>query len=375
MANTFLTPSIVAREALMILENELVASNLFYRGYTSEFTVAKVGDTISIRRPASFTAQEFTGSTTNQDGTESSVNLKLEKHLDVTFSVTSKEATLSLNDLSEQLIKPAVVALAQGVDEYILSKYVDVYHFVGTAGDPADSLADLAQLNRKLHEMKVPNDGRRFDLVDPIAEADLNSIDAVITADKRGDGGDALVRAEVGFVMNMSHFMSQNVPYHTAGTASGAVVNGAVAEGAQSMAVDGAAGTETLLTGDVFTVAGVDGEFVVTADATATAGAFASVAFAPAAPAGGFANDAVITLVGSHTANLIGHPNAIATAIVPLEAPLGAEEAKAAYLNDRGLGIRVVFDYNSNSKTSTVSLDLLVGAAVIDGELIARHLG
>ena len=57
MANTFLTPSVIGREALMILENNLVATSLFNRGQTSTFTGAKVGDTISIRKPASFTAQ------------------------------------------------------------------------------------------------------------------------------------------------------------------------------------------------------------------------------------------------------------------------------------------------------------------------------
>ena len=31
MANTFLTPSVVAREALMVLENNLVMSNLVHR--------------------------------------------------------------------------------------------------------------------------------------------------------------------------------------------------------------------------------------------------------------------------------------------------------------------------------------------------------
>ena len=54
MPNTFITPSIVAQEALMILSNELVVANTVYRGYESEYTNAKVGDTIKIRRPAAF---------------------------------------------------------------------------------------------------------------------------------------------------------------------------------------------------------------------------------------------------------------------------------------------------------------------------------
>ena len=73
MPNMFLTPSVIGREALMILENQLVATQLFHRGHTEEFTGAKVGDTITVRGPASFTAQEFTSSITVQDATESSL--------------------------------------------------------------------------------------------------------------------------------------------------------------------------------------------------------------------------------------------------------------------------------------------------------------
>ena len=51
MPNMFLTPSVIGREALMILENQLVATQLFHRGHTEEFTGAKVGDTITVRGP------------------------------------------------------------------------------------------------------------------------------------------------------------------------------------------------------------------------------------------------------------------------------------------------------------------------------------
>lgn len=47
MANTFLTPSVIAREALLLLESYMVASQLFDRRITANFTSQeKVGDTI-----------------------------------------------------------------------------------------------------------------------------------------------------------------------------------------------------------------------------------------------------------------------------------------------------------------------------------------
>ena len=57
--NAFLTPDVIAREALMILENNLISPQVMNTDATSEFTGAKVGDQITIRKPAFFVAQEF----------------------------------------------------------------------------------------------------------------------------------------------------------------------------------------------------------------------------------------------------------------------------------------------------------------------------
>ena len=43
MSNVFLTPDIIAREALIVLENNLVMANLVHRDYSDEFV--SVGDT------------------------------------------------------------------------------------------------------------------------------------------------------------------------------------------------------------------------------------------------------------------------------------------------------------------------------------------
>ena len=62
MSNTTLTADIIAKEAVAILENELVMANLVHRGHESEFGKSvngyTVGDTISIRKPADFTVRD-----------------------------------------------------------------------------------------------------------------------------------------------------------------------------------------------------------------------------------------------------------------------------------------------------------------------------
>ena len=102
MANTILTSDILAREALLILENNLVMGALVDSRYEGEFASGRQGDAIRIRRPASFSVNEFdnngTATVSTQNATEHSTTLTLEKMFDVSFQVTAKEMALSIDD-------------------------------------------------------------------------------------------------------------------------------------------------------------------------------------------------------------------------------------------------------------------------------------
>ncbi len=134
MANTFLTPAIIAREAMMQLRANCVMAGLVHRDYSSEF-VSGVGDTVTIRKPASFEAQEFdrTSGIAIQSAEENGVDVKLDKLLDVSFEVTAEQLTLEIADFSAQLLQPAMQSFAQKIDLYLLSLYKDVYAARGTA--------------------------------------------------------------------------------------------------------------------------------------------------------------------------------------------------------------------------------------------------
>lgn len=364
MANTFITPSIVAREALMLLENNLVAAGLAHRAHTQEFLGTKVGDTITIRGPATFEAQEFTSTTTTQEIKESSTTLQLEKHFDITVGVSSREWTLELQDFSNIVIRPAVAALAQKIDTYLLGKANQLYNFTGTAGTPLNSLADVVAVDQKLNEMKVPVAGRSI-IVNPAQKAALlSNVPEFVHADKRGDGGAALGNAELGEFLGLRFYMDQNIQSLTS-AATGYLINSAsVSVGDTSVVVDTGSGTPVV--GDLFTVAGDTQQYVVTGYATNT------VSFAPAAKVA-WADNAAVTFVASHSMSMAGNMDGLTAAIVPLEIPSGASEAD--YIADRGLGIRVVYDYNSSTKTDTISFDLLCGATMQDPGLLARVLG
>ena len=53
MTQQLLTMSYITNEALVVLENELILANRVERQYSDEFaqTGAKIGNTVSIRRP------------------------------------------------------------------------------------------------------------------------------------------------------------------------------------------------------------------------------------------------------------------------------------------------------------------------------------
>ena len=85
MGNTLLSPDIIAKEALVVLESNLTMAPLVHTDYSNEF--AQVGDTVTIRKPATFVAKNFTGTTASQDIVESSVPVVMDRFRDVTASV------------------------------------------------------------------------------------------------------------------------------------------------------------------------------------------------------------------------------------------------------------------------------------------------
>lgn len=205
MANTILTPDIIAREALMTLRNNTVMSSLVYRDYSGEFT--KVGDTITIRKPATFQAKEFTTEIEVQDAVESGVQVVMDKHLDVSFAVTAKQKTLDIADFSRQLLTPAMQAFAQKIDTYLVALGETVTHVVTRGAEAA--IKDLAQCGKDLNSRAVPN-GNRYMVLSPAAYADYVILPPILNAEKSGST-DALRSASMGKILGFETYMDQNV--------------------------------------------------------------------------------------------------------------------------------------------------------------------
>lgn len=208
MANNFLTPDIIAREALMVLRNNAVMSQLVYRDYSDDF-VGAVGDTITVRKPASFTVNEFTDTITVQDATEDSVLVKMDKHLDVSFKVTARQLSMEIGDFSQQLLVPAMQAFADKIDQYLIGLSASVTGKVNhTTGVIAP--ADIIAARKILTKNAAPMAGRSL-VIGPDAEAELLSSELFAAADKAGDEGAALREASLGRKFGFDIYTDQNV--------------------------------------------------------------------------------------------------------------------------------------------------------------------
>lgn len=415
MSNRELTTSIIAKAAVEILENELVASKLVYRGYEDEFQNKvngyMVGDTISIRKPTDFTVR--TGATASiQDIVEGKETFTVGTQIGVDFKLTSVERTLNIDDLSERVIRPAMIQLANSIDADVLSLYKDVWNWVGTPGKNIAAFTDFAKGPERLDLSGVPND-RRVAVLSPTDHWALAGSQTALYLQTVGQP--AYRTGEIGRIGAVETNMSQNVQTFTTGARDNTtpIVNGASQNVTWANAKDTEAvpATQTLLTkghdssttikaGDVFTISGVYAvnpvtkatlaflqQFVVKADVTAneTTTATTTLTIAPAIITSGAnqtvsavpADSATITFLGTastgYPQNLIFHPSAFGLVVVPMVRPQGAVDvARESY---KGLSVRLIPYYDGTYDVSNFRLDVLYGKKTIDPRKATRISG
>jgi len=371
MSNTLLTPQVIAREALMLLSNNLVMGALVHRDYSNEF--ARVGDTVTIRKPATFVARDAdtdVGALVTQNVTEQSTSVVMNEHKYVRVAVTSKELTLSLNDFSTQILQPMILPIAQVIDADLAALYKYVPYTFGTAGTTPDELADLAGVRKVMNINKAPNTDRRL-VIDPTAEAALLPVMAELLAAKPTQPNPALENAILGRVMGFDTYMSQNIVTHDAPADRAAAIDLEAGYLAGVSAIHLDALTQALTVGDHLTIAGDTTVYTVIVAGTLS-GADQDVTLYPALQAAAD-NDDVVTVVDNFAANLAFHRNAFALVSRPLAAPMS--NVRSEVINFNGMGARVVYDWDSGAMSDVVTLDVLYGVKCIYPELAAILLG
>ncbi|MEK1931857.1 MAG: P22 phage major capsid protein family protein [Pararhizobium sp.] len=410
MANTTLTADIIAKEALMILDNNLVMAKQVYRGYEDEYAKNvngyTVGDTISIRRPTDFTVRDGATAST-QDVVEGKTSITVNKQKGVDFKFTSTELTLKIEELSERVIKPAMVQLANQIDRDCMALYDDVWNWVGTPGQVVNSYADFSKAPKRLDQLAVPTDGRSA-VLSPDDHWDLLGSQTALFIQDAARG--AYRQGSLGMIGGVDTYMSQNTPTHTVGPLGGTpLVNGAAQNVAydtvkntyvQNLITDGwtAAAAARVKAGDVFTIANVYAvnpvtkavqpylqQFVVQADGSSDASGNLTISISPPIiSTGAFqtvsavpADNAALTFVGTastgYAQNLVFHKNAFALVTVPMVRPPGAVDvSRQSY---KGTSVRLIPYYDGSNDISNWRLDILYGVKTLDPRLATRLSG
>jgi len=370
MANTLITPTVVAKMSLLALVNNWVFGALVHKDYSKEFK--HVGEDVTVRNPATLTAVEFDGDLTGQfqNVVESSITVSMDTILTVPVQITQKEMTLDIVNFNEQIVIPACQALADKVDEKIALLYKDVQWYQDASSTTA--LSDITALRKIMTDNKVLQ-RMRYGVLSPLTFASLLNLSEFRDLEKTGETA-VLKEASMGRRFGFELFESQNIQHHTIGTTDEAVaLNGDHAAGATSLTLSGC-GTGTINKGTILTFTGYSSERqVVTADATISGNA-ATVTVSPGLTEA-IVDTTVITLHGddANTAskeNLFFHKNAFAMVSAPLEPPLGG--AKGATVNYNGLALNVVYDYEMTQFKNMMTISILCGFKTLQANLACR---
>lgn len=402
MANSLLTISMITKESLRVLENNLAFAKGVNRDYDDQFAIggAKIGDTMNIRKPARYVGRTGTALAV-EDTTETSVPLQLSTQYGVDINFTSKELTLSIDEFSNRIIKPAMATVANKLDADGLALYKSVYNAVGTPGTTPTALKTYLQAGAKMDYEATPRDGNRSLVIEPTAQVEI--VDSLKSLFQSGD--QIMKQYEQGNMGQAAGFkwsMDQNVAVHQVGPLGGTpAVNGAGQTGS-SLVTNGwtAAAALRLKAGDTFTIAGVFAvnpqsrastgqlrQFVVTADVSSDASGNATIPISPAiVTSGAFQTvtaspgaGALITVLGAANTltpvNLAYHKNAFVLGCADLLLPKGVDMAARVSDKQLGLSARMVRAYDINNDKFPCRFDILYGWKAVYPELACRIHG
>ena len=372
-------PVFFAQEALRQLEAVMGLANRVYMGYDEERRSFGLGETINIRRPSTFIAQNAPSAA--QDVNTETVAVTLDKWKEVKFSLTDKELSFTRERIIRDHIRPAAVAIADNVDQTLAGLYVDIPWQYDVAATP--SSADITGPRQILFDNKVPmsDPTMMHYMMDGSLEAAFLNLSGFTQQQGAGDAGVASqMRGNLGTKFGFQLFANQNTTSFTAGTgtlsADLAVDNSpsGYAAGSTTIHVDATtATTGTLKAGDTIKFAGHAQEYVLTANPT-----FASnegdLAISPALKSA-VADGEVLTFKRySGKQGLAFHKNAFTLVTAPLSELGNGRGAEIATINDpvTGLSIRSRIYYDGDNSKLNVALDILYGVKTLDQNMACR---
>jgi len=391
--DVLLTPSIISKESLVILVNNLVMAGRVNRQFEEQMG-AKIGTQLTVRKPNKFIVSEGAGLQV-QDIIEPSTTITISDQSHVDFQFGTAALTLVVEEFRERYLKPALEKLANRIDRGVIANVPNVYNEVGTPTVTPANFAAIALVAQRLDEEAAPQMDRTLVLNPRAYWAIAVGISAVFVQSVAEPG----FKGFIPNIANMEIYLDQNIATQQTGTYSGTpTVSGSGQTGSTLVTTGWVASQAGLLNvGDVFTIAGVNAvnpesggstgslrNFAVTATASSGAGAgvsnlsiyppiFTSGAYqtVDAGPIAGAAITVISGASGSNLAKNIGFTrDCFGLVTVPLIMPDGVDfKAQEVF---KGISLRVIRDYDINNDVLPTRVDVMWGTATFYPELGCR---
>jgi hypothetical protein len=391
VANELLTDSIIAKEALMIVENNLTLTKLIARRYEKKFGVngEKIGDSLSIRLPVRHVGRTGEEMDT-QDVQERSIVLKIDQLIGQDLSFSNVDLTLKVDQFRERYLDTACASISNRIDKAFAEEYANCPNFAGSPGVVPSALDSYFDASVVLSNYGVPTNNRSM-VVSPRMEVTIiNALKGLFQA------AAAIARqyetASMGKVIGFDWYMDQNITTHTVGALGGTpLVNGAGQSGS-TIITDGwtAAAAVRLKRGDPITFSSVNGvnpqsrestselrQVAVLQDTASDGAGNMTIPIFPALELAGAyqnvdagpADNAVIKIFGNASTfasvstkqGLAIHKEWMTGAFVDLDLPKGMAMAARARSEKLPLSIRIVKGYDIRTNKELCRLDVLFG--------------
>ena len=366
---------LILTQALLDFRNNSVTANLVNRNFDDVFR--KKGDTINIPNYNTGTVQDVVTGRGNE-GTPSDV---IANTVPVTFEHW-KKIDIQLDDFElkkiedgrvSEILQKQVIGLVDYVDSWLLLKLQESgYNIAGAVGSPIDTNA-FVDGGGFLSKENVPMRGRSA-IVSVDTSNTLIKDQKIVELDKSGSP-EALRDARVSRLFSFDLYNNNNLEDFsggtlTNGTAKTADTATALVGGETTILLEDTTLTGTLVKGDVFSISGKDGYYVVTAD-TVASGNQISVNISPAIRESVTVGTAVNFVADHENSGILLQEEAFVFATAPLVPSFTGGNIVETQTDPKS-GISLTLEVERVNKTTIYSISILYGGNVIRPEGICR---
>lgn len=379
MANKFELDDIASKEYISALYDEMIFAGLVNTQFTTDFSNPKRGTSVRVKRAVTFQAYDWedASDTVVQDIEETANYISIDKMLDCSFRIDTKDWTFYVEEFVNTILRPAVIAVAEKADTHILQKmYMGTQKAVEGITSVSSKL-DLAKINKAAKEMKIRS-GDAVAVVGLDTELTmLGTIDELIHADKRADNGYAFKNANIGIAMNVAYYSSEKVDNVYASLEASTIVDGeltvkvAAKKYDEQIILEGGTAGQVIAAGQMLKV----GTKYFTASERAVVAVGGDVIVKTVGLLEDFEVSATTVSKVSVGGNFVFAKDAVAFVSVVPALPRSVVQAQILTDSESGVGMRyyIVEEFGeSEGKSDLFRLDTYVASKVMDPRRIRR---